>query len=53
MIKSRRIRWTGNVARMRRSVRHIGFCWESQKERVHSEDLDVSGRIIVKLILEK
>jgi hypothetical protein len=30
----------------------IGFCWESQKERVHYKDLDVGGRIILKLILE-
>jgi hypothetical protein len=29
---------------------HIGFWWESQKER---EDLDTGGRIIIKLILEK
>jgi hypothetical protein len=33
MIKSRRMRWTGNVARMRRRGMHIGFWWESQKER--------------------
>jgi hypothetical protein len=32
---------------------HIGFWWESQKERDHSEDLDVGGRIILKWILEK
>jgi hypothetical protein len=22
---------------------HIGYCWESQKERVHWEDKDVGG----------
>jgi hypothetical protein len=22
---------------------HIGFCWESQKERDHYENLDVGG----------
>jgi hypothetical protein len=32
---------------------HIGFWWQSQKERGHSDDLDVGGRIILKLILER
>jgi hypothetical protein len=31
----------------------IGFWWESQKERDHQKDIDVSGRIILKLILER
>jgi hypothetical protein len=31
---------------------HIGFWWQSQKERDHYEDLDVGGRIIIRLILE-
>jgi hypothetical protein len=33
MIKSRRMRWTGHVARMGRKGMHIGLWWESQKER--------------------
>jgi hypothetical protein len=37
MIKSRRVRWAGNATRTdRRIIRrrmHIGFWWESQKER--------------------
>jgi hypothetical protein len=31
---------------------HIGFWWESRKERNHYEDLDVGGSIIVEWILE-
>jgi hypothetical protein len=33
MIKSRRMRWAGRVARMGRRGMHIGFWWESQKEK--------------------
>jgi hypothetical protein len=32
---------------------HVGFWWEIQKERDHSEVLDVDGRIILKWILER
>jgi hypothetical protein len=35
MIKSRRMRWVGHVARMWRRGMHIGYSWESQKERDH------------------
>jgi hypothetical protein len=35
MIKSRRMRWAGHVARMERRQKHIGYWWESQKERSH------------------
>jgi hypothetical protein len=27
---------------------HIGFWWESEKERDNYEDIDVAGRIILK-----
>jgi hypothetical protein len=30
-----------------------GFCWRIQEEKCHYEDLDVSGLIILKGILEK
>jgi hypothetical protein len=30
MIMPRKMRWTGHVARIRRSGMHIGYLWESQ-----------------------
>jgi hypothetical protein len=33
IIKSRRMRWVRNVARMGRRGMHVGYWWESQKER--------------------
>jgi hypothetical protein len=33
IIKSRRMRWAVHVARMGRRGMHIGFWWESRKER--------------------
>jgi hypothetical protein len=35
MIKSRRMRWAGHVARMGEKRVHIEYWWESQKERDH------------------
>jgi hypothetical protein len=48
MIKSRRLRWAEHVARMGRRGIHIGYWWESQKERDHMEDQDVGGWTILK-----
>jgi hypothetical protein len=33
MVKSMRMRWAGNVARMGRRGMRKGYWWESQKER--------------------
>jgi hypothetical protein len=35
MIKSRRMRWAGHVARMGRRGMHLGYSLKSQKERDH------------------
>jgi hypothetical protein len=35
MIKSRRMRWAGNVAQIGRRGTRIGYCWESKRERDH------------------
>jgi hypothetical protein len=35
MMESRRMKWAGNVARMRRRGIYIGYWWGSQKERDH------------------
>jgi hypothetical protein len=35
MIKSRMMRWEWHIARMGRRGMHIGYLWESQKERDH------------------
>jgi hypothetical protein len=43
MIKSRRMRCAGHVARMRRRGMHVAYWWESQKERDHWVEKDVDG----------
>jgi hypothetical protein len=53
MIKSRRIRWAGHVARMGRRGMQIGYWWEIWKERDHWEDQAVGGWTVLKWILER
>jgi hypothetical protein len=43
MFKSRTMRWEGQLERMRRNRMHVGYWWESQKERDHLEDQGVGG----------
>jgi hypothetical protein len=53
VIKSRRTRWAGHVARMGREEVHTGFWWGNLKERDHLEDGGVDGRIILRWIFKK
>jgi hypothetical protein len=53
MIRSRRMRWEGHVARMGGRGMHIGYWWESQKERDLSEDQDLGGWTVLKWILDR
>jgi hypothetical protein len=42
-MKSRRMRWAGHVARMEEES--TKFWWDSPKEKDHSEDRGVDGRM--------
>jgi hypothetical protein len=53
MIKSRRMRWTGHVARMGEKWNAYRILVGNQKERDQWEDQDVGGWTILKLILER
>jgi hypothetical protein len=53
IIKSRRMRWAGNVARMEANRNAYRILVGSQKERDHYENLDVDRRIIVRWILDR
>jgi hypothetical protein len=46
IIKSRRMKWVGHVARMGENRNACGYWWESQRERDHYEDQDIGGWII-------
>jgi hypothetical protein len=43
VIKSRRMRWAGHVARMGRGQERAGFWWGYLRERDHLEDPGVDG----------
>jgi hypothetical protein len=52
VIKSRRMRWTGYVARMVEKEVHTGFWWGDLREGDHLGDPGVDGRIILKWIFK-
>jgi branched-subunit amino acid aminotransferase/4-amino-4-deoxychorismate lyase len=47
MVRSRRMRWKGHVARMKRSAHRI-LARKPEKNRDHYEDIGVDERIILK-----
>jgi hypothetical protein len=51
MIKSRRMRWVGHVARMGRGEVFTAFWFGGPKARDHWEDLDVGDRITLRWTL--
>jgi len=53
VIKSRRMRWTGNVARMGKRQKYTGFWWGNLKERDHLGDPGVDWRVILRWIFRK
>jgi hypothetical protein len=53
VIKSRRMRWAGHVARMGRREVCIGFRWGNPRERDHWGDPGLDGRIILRWIFRK
>jgi hypothetical protein len=53
LIKSRRMRWTGHIARMGNKELHTGFLWGDLREGDHLGDPGVDGRTILKWIFKK
>jgi len=53
VIKSRRMRWAGHVARMGRGKAYTGVWWGNLKKRDHLGDPGVDGRIILGWIFRK
>jgi hypothetical protein len=53
VIKSKRMRWVGHVARTGRVEACIGFCLVHLRTRDHSGDPDVDGRIVLRWIFKK
>ena len=53
VIKSRRVRWAGYVARVGRGEAYAGFWWGNLRERDHLGDPGVDGRIILSWIFRK
>jgi hypothetical protein len=53
VVKSKRMRWAGHVARMGEGEVFTGFWWGSLREVDHWGDPDIDGRIILRWIFRK
>ena len=53
VIKSRRLRWVGHVARMGARRGATGFSWSNLRKGDHLVDTGVDGRIILNSISDK
>jgi len=53
VIKSKRMRWAGHVARMGKGEAYKGFWWGSLRGRDHLGDPGVDGRIILRWVFRK
>ena len=53
VIKSRRMKWAGHIARMGRQQEYTEFWWGNRMGRVYVEDLSVDAKIIFKGIIKK
>ena len=53
VIKSRRMKWPGHVARMGERTGLYTVWWRNLKEKYHLEDQNVDGRIILRRIFKK
>jgi hypothetical protein len=53
VVKSRRMRWAGLVARLGEGEVCTGFWWGNLRERDHWGNPDIDGRIILKWIFRK
>ena len=53
VVKSRRMSWTGHVARMGKGEGCTGFWWGNLRERDHWEGPSADGRIILRWIFRK
>jgi hypothetical protein len=53
VVKSRILRWTEHVARMRRGEMYMGLWWGRLRVTEHLEKLSVDGRKMLKKIFKK